>query len=79
MKYIIEGFKEKNSVRKKLLSFGVTPNTIIEVIRVAPLGDPIEIKVRGYMLSLRKNRIRTINFTKNVLFKRMQIVSKVMM
>lgn len=54
MQYIIEGYTGKNSVRKKLLSFGLTPNTTIEVIRTAPLGDPIEIKVRGFFLSLRK-------------------------
>ena len=33
---------------------GITPGTEIEVIRVAPLGDPIEVKIRGYSLSLRK-------------------------
>lgn len=54
MQYIIEGYKDKGKIRKKLLTFGLTPNTIIEVIRTAPLGDPIEIKVRGFLLSLRK-------------------------
>lgn len=54
MKYIVIGYKEKGSIRKKLLTMGLTTNTIIEVIRTAPLGDPIEIQVRGYMLTLRK-------------------------
>jgi ferrous iron transport protein A len=54
MKYIIIGYTEKGVIRKKLLTLGLTPNTIIEVIRTAPLGDPIEIKVRGFMLSIRK-------------------------
>lgn len=54
MKYIVIGYIDKGSIRKKLLTFGLTPNTIIEVIRTAPMGDPVEIKVRDYMLTLRK-------------------------
>ncbi|MGK7942854.1 MAG: ferrous iron transport protein A [Microcystaceae cyanobacterium] len=38
----------------KLLSMGLTPKTEFEVVRVAPLGDPVEILVRGFHLSLRK-------------------------
>jgi ferrous iron transport protein A len=38
----------------KLLSMGLTPGTEFTVVRVAPLGDPIEIVVRGFHLSLRK-------------------------
>ncbi|MFM7716053.1 MAG: ferrous iron transport protein A [Microcystis sp.] len=38
----------------KLLSMGLTPGTEFTVIRVAPLGDPVEIRVRGFHLSLRK-------------------------
>ena len=34
---------------------GVTPGAVVEVERVAPLGDPIDIKVKGYHLSLRKD------------------------
>jgi ferrous iron transport protein A len=43
------------SYREKLLSMGLTPGTEFTVIRLAPLGDPIEIAVRGYSVSLRKN------------------------
>ena len=43
-----------NGLRMRLMEMGLTPGTPISVIRVAPLGDPIEIKVRGYRLSLRK-------------------------
>ena len=38
----------------RLQEMGLTLNETVEVIRFAPLGDPIEIKVRGYLLSLRK-------------------------
>ena len=39
---------------KKILDMGLTKGTIIEVVNIAPLGDPIDVKVRGYQLSLRK-------------------------
>lgn len=40
--------------RHKLLAMGLTPGVYISLLRVAPLGDPIEIRVREYSLSLRK-------------------------
>lgn len=40
--------------RKRLLEMGLTPGAVIEIERLAPLGDPIDIKVKGYHLSLRK-------------------------
>ncbi len=49
------GFSGENSVyRNKLLSMGISKNTEIKVTKKAPLGDPVEIEVRGYKLSLRK-------------------------
>lgn len=39
----------------RLLEMGLTPGTTIQIVRSAPLGFPIEIKVRGYCLSLRKS------------------------
>lgn len=42
------------SYRQKLLSLGLTRGTEFKVIRKAPLGDPIQIEVRGFALSLRK-------------------------
>ena len=41
--------------RRKLLSMGLTPGAEIQVIRVAPLGDPVEVRVRGCSISLRKD------------------------
>lgn len=40
--------------RKRLIAMGLVPGTHFTVARMAPLGDPIEILVRGYCLSLRK-------------------------
>ena len=42
-------------IRRRLLEMGLTPGTRIKVVRFAPLGDPMDIEVRGYHLSLRKS------------------------
>ncbi len=42
------------SIRRRLLDMGATARTMVEVERVAPLGDPIEVKIKGYHLTLRK-------------------------
>ena len=47
--------------RQKMLAMGLTPGTEFTVIRIAPLGDPIEIRVRGTDLSLRQNEVAAIN------------------
>ena len=41
-------------VRRRLMDMGLTKNTVIKILRVAPLGDPIELLLRGYKLSIRK-------------------------
>ncbi|NOR69938.1 MAG: ferrous iron transport protein A [Methylomarinum sp.] len=52
----IVGFdKSGKAYRKRLLAMGLTPGTQFLVTRFAPLGDPIEIRIRGFSLSLRKN------------------------
>ena len=52
----IVGFeKSGKAYRKRLLAMGLTPGTEFEVTRFAPLGDPVEIKIRGFSLTLRKN------------------------
>ena len=42
------------SMKKKLMDMGLTKNTEVVVRKVAPLGDPIELTVRGYELTIRK-------------------------
>ena len=42
------------SLRRRLLDMGITPDTKITVVRTAPLGDPIELNVRGYSLTIRR-------------------------
>ena len=47
-------------IRRRLLEMGLTPGTMVRVVRFAPLGDPIDIEVRGYHLSLRKHEARQV-------------------
>lgn len=44
----------------RVLEMGLLPGTVVEVVRFAPLGDPIDLKVRGYHLSIRKAEARQI-------------------
>ncbi|NOT83948.1 MAG: ferrous iron transport protein A [Methylococcaceae bacterium] len=41
--------------RKRLLAMGLTPGTEFKVTRFAPMGDPVEIKLRGFALTLRRD------------------------
>ena len=50
----------KGPIRRRLMDMGVTPGTQVKVIKVAPLGDPVEINIRGYELSLRKDEASQI-------------------
>jgi Fe2+ transport system protein FeoA len=43
---------------------GVTKGSVVEVVRVAPLGDPIDVKIKGYHLSLRKAEAAGISVTR---------------
>lgn len=44
----------------RILEMGITPGIELEILRLAPLGFPIEIKVRGYLLSLRESEANCI-------------------
>ena len=50
----------QGALRRRLLDMGLTPKTQVTVQKVAPMGDPIELRVRGYSLSLRKEDARNI-------------------
>ncbi len=44
----------EGAVRRRLFDMGITPGAVVTMRKTAPLGDPIEITVRGYQLSIRK-------------------------
>jgi len=52
------------SLKKRLADMGFVRNQEIEIKRIAPLGDPIEISVKGYSLSLRKKEAEKIEVEK---------------
>ena len=43
------------ALRGRLLDMGLIPKTVVSVIKFAPMGDPIEIRLRGYELTIRKD------------------------
>ena len=50
------------AIKRRIMDMGITKGCEVRVIKVAPLGDPIEISVRGYQLSLRKSDGDIIEF-----------------
>jgi ferrous iron transport protein A len=48
------------ALRRRLMDMGILPGVEIEVLRAAPMGDPLEYKLRGYHLSLRKAEAQQI-------------------
>ena len=51
----------EGAVKRRIMDMGLTKGTEVEVVKVAPAGDPIELNVRGYSLSIRKDEAATIN------------------
>lgn len=51
---VVREMPKQGSAFLRLREMGLLPGTSIQLVRTAPLGDPIEIKVRGYHLTLRK-------------------------
>jgi ferrous iron transport protein A len=61
----VAGFTETGrGYRRKLLTMGLTPGAEISITRLAPMGDPVEIRVRGFSLSLRKEEAAALNVEK---------------
>ena len=50
----------EGAVKRRIMDMGITKGTEIYVRKVAPLGDPVEVNVRGYELSIRKSEAENI-------------------
>ena len=50
-----------DKVSQRLLEMGITPGAEVCLLRAAPLGDPLEIEIRGYRLSLRRSEAEKID------------------
>ncbi len=51
------------AVKRRIMDMGLTKGTEVKVVKVAPLGDPLELNVRGYELSIRKEEAANIEVT----------------
>ena len=49
---------------RRIADMGVTKGSLVDVVRVAPLGDPIDVKIKGYHLSLRKEEAAALDVEK---------------
>lgn len=56
----VEALDGASAIVQRLLEMGITKGVEVSVVRFAPLGDPMEVKVRGYLLSLRRADARAI-------------------
>jgi len=57
---VVREFPKQSAAFLRLREMGLMPGTAITLVRIAPLGDPLEIKVRGYNLTLRKSEAEHI-------------------
>ena len=57
---VVTAIRPAGSMKRRIMDMGITPGVEILVIKVAPLGDPVEVNVRGYELSLRKEEAQQI-------------------
>lgn len=59
-KCVVSKLTDEGAIKRRIMDMGVTKNTEVLVHKVAPLGDPIEVTIRGYELSLRKDEARCV-------------------
>lgn len=50
----------EGKIRRRLFDMGLTPGTEVELKKIAPLGDPLEITLRGYELTLRREEAASV-------------------
>ena len=51
---VVQGISAAGAVKRRFLDMGITKGVTVSIERIAPFGDPIAIRLRGYRLSLRK-------------------------
>lgn len=57
---VVRGIEGKGTVRRRLMDMGLVRGARVEMLKAAPMGDPLEYLVRGYHLSLRKSEASMI-------------------
>ena len=51
---------ESGPLKRRIMDMGITPGVEVKVVKMAPWGDPVEIRIRGYELSLRREEAARI-------------------
>ncbi len=59
-KGVVRGMSDADECTMRLMEMGLTPGTTVHVNRVAPLGDPLHLSLRGYNLSIRKSEAQRV-------------------
>ena len=59
-KGIVKKITAEGKIKRRLFDMGVTPNADVLMRKAAPLGDPIEVTIRGYELTLRKSEAQCV-------------------
>jgi len=62
---VVKHVAGEGKIRKRLLDMGITPGAEILLRKKAPLGDPLEITIRGYELTLRKSEAELVTLVVN--------------
>lgn len=57
---VIVRLRGAGAIKRRIMEMGLTKGTLVFVRKVAPLGDPVEVTVRGYELSLRKSEAENV-------------------
>ncbi|UYM15744.1 FeoA family protein [Endozoicomonas euniceicola] len=61
----VKAFRNAGAVyRRKLLAMGLTPGVQFTVCRVAPMGDPIQLQIRGFQLSIRRDEAAVVEVSR---------------
>ncbi|MDD2417973.1 MAG: FeoA family protein [Oscillospiraceae bacterium] len=62
---VITDLNCKGTVRRRIIDLGLTPGVSVVVLRTAPMGDPLEIRIRGFNMSIRRSDAGKINVATN--------------
>ena len=57
---VVTGLGCSGALRRRIIDMGITPGALVIMRKAAPMGDPIEINVRGYELSIRRSEAKEI-------------------
>ena len=57
---VVTGVGCSGALRRRIIDMGITPGAVVILRKAAPMGDPLEINVRGYELSIRRSEAKEI-------------------